>query len=194
MGAAAACTAGWLRPSAASGKTPAGCFSPAVPGRISFALRDVRALDQSETHDIALMLYGELNVFSPRDCAGVLSGVWKALAPGGRIVVELQSFDAVKRLGEGPATWSRAASGLFSEAPHLLLTENVWFEEEAATRQRFHVVDAASGRAASYTHVTKAWTVEEVRNLLDEAGFADMAEHDDRSAHNPDLSLLSAVK
>ena len=139
--------------------------------------------------DLVIMLYGELNTFSSDLCASILAKAKAALAPGACLVAEPHTFAAVKGIGQGSNTWDKHETGLFSEDPHLCLTENRWFADEATALQSFYVLDAASGRVEHYRSTTKAWTNEEYEKLLAEAGFDEVVCRDDWPSHSEHLML-----
>jgi SAM-dependent methyltransferase len=155
---------------------------------------DVRTADFGSGHDVVMMIYGELNVFSPEDCANILSKAHDALSPGGSLLVEVQAFEAVRRTGTSPASWYKVESGLFSDSPHVCLTENRWFEDTSIALQSFVVVGGRANGIASYRNTTKAWTESEVKALLTEAGFEGTAHRPDWPSHNTDLLLYTASR
>ena len=125
-------------------------------------------------HHLAMLLHGELNVFPPEDCARLLARAFEALAPGGRILLEVHGEAAVRAMG-GVSAWGAEGGGLFSDAPHLWLMRGQWFEAEGAARQWFFTVPAqgaATVRAMCST--TKAWTDADYDRLLADAGFTDV--------------------
>ena len=56
---------------------------------------------------------------------------YHALTPGGVLLLEPHTYAQIVALGEEPASWYSAASGLFSATPHLGLQENGWDERTA---------------------------------------------------------------
>lgn len=161
---------------------------------VTFSLGDLIRVEFGGPHDLAMMLYGELNVFSPADCRGILRKAQRATIPGGAVLIEFQNPDAVKKVGQAANTWTRADNGgLFSDEPHVCLTENQWFEEERVALQCFHVM-YADGNAASYRSTTKAWSRQEMVGLLEEAGFTVVRFHEDWPVQDDSLLLVSAEK
>lgn len=167
-------------------------------GAARFLLADVLNADYGGPHELAMMLYGELNVFSPQACRRILKKAHAALRPGGRILLEPHTFEAVKRSGQG-RSWQAAGQGLFSDAPHLCLTRNHWFAEQAVSRQDFHIVEFTGepGRpslAAAYHSTMQAWTRNDYLRLLKEAGFVNTAFHEDWPGTPDCLLLVMAMK
>jgi SAM-dependent methyltransferase len=133
---------------------------------------DLREADFGRGHGLALLLYGELNVFSPDDAHALLAKAHAALRPGGTLLLEPHTADAVRAPADEPATWTAAASGLFSPRPHLLLLEHHWHEVERARTTRYFVVDAGSGAVTRHAQSLQAYGDGEYDRLLREAGFA----------------------
>lgn len=166
-----------------------------APGKCEFRLADVVGADFGGPFDLVMMLYGELNVFSPSQCRRILAKAYDALVPGGRLLVERQRTEAVKGVGQAPKTWTRAESGgLFSDKGYVCLTENDWFDAEAVALQCFHVLTEGGETPTTYRSTTKAWTASEMEVLLAEAGFIDVIHHADWPVQDDSLALVSATK
>ena len=112
-------------------------------------LGDIRTAEFGSGFDMALMIYGEFNVFSPIEIRGILDKLFASLKPGGTLLIEHQAYDTVWGTGTAANNWYKAASGLFSDKPHICLTENHWFEQVGVALQRFLVIDSASGGIAT---------------------------------------------
>jgi SAM-dependent methyltransferase len=136
-----------------------------------FIHADVRDEALGDGFDLVMMIYGQFNVF-PRDRGlEILTRAHAALAPGGRLLLELQSAEQIRKGGEAGPSWYSAASGLFADTPHLVLQENVWHEQAAASTNRFMVIDAETGQVSGYALSNEAYTTAEVDDALRAAGF-----------------------
>jgi len=158
---------------------------------------DVRSVEFGSGYDLAMMVFGEFNVFSPDECRKILRKTFEALSPGGKLLLEAHTFDAVERIGKTPNNWYKSGPGLlglFSDNPHICLIENCWLDRQQTALQQFHVLDAADGTVTSYRSTTKAWTNDQYKQLLKEAGFAHITMHSDWPVHSQDLMLLEAGK
>ncbi|GAB7023967.1 class I SAM-dependent methyltransferase [Salidesulfovibrio brasiliensis] len=160
----------------------------------TFKLDDVASAPFGGPYDLILMIYGEFNVFPPETCRAILHRVWRALAPGGTLAVEPHRFDAVKSLGQAPQSWQTAESGLFSQRPHICLTQSHWLESLHVAQTLFHVIDAESGNVEEYRNTMQAWTNEEYRALMEDAGFTSVTLHEDWPCHNDYHLLISGRK
>ena len=136
-----------------------------------FVLADLREEAFGAGFDLVMMIYGQFNVFPRQRGMEILRKAHAALAPGGRLLLELQSAAQIQKDGEGGPSWYSAPSGLFSDAPHIVLQENFWHEEAAASTNRFMVIDAETGAVKSYALSNEAYTEQEVVDALRAAGF-----------------------
>jgi SAM-dependent methyltransferase len=161
--------------------------------RCEFRLGDVCEANYGRGYDLAMMLYGEINVFSPENCAQILAKAYQALKPGGRLFLEAHTPEAMREIGQGH-TWYKSAGGLFSPEPHLCLTENHWYAEQAVALQIFHVVDLASGNLQTYRSTNQAYEEDEYLGLLRDAGFDSVRFHRYWPSHHPAFLAMSAIK
>jgi SAM-dependent methyltransferase len=139
-----------------------------------FVLADVRDEAFGDGFDLVMMIYGQFNVFQRHRAIKILKKAHAALAPGGRLLLELQSATQVRKDGEGGPSWYSAPSGLFSHTPHLVLQENFWDAEAATSTTRFFVIDAHTASVSSYALSNEAYTNEELEDALRSAGFREV--------------------
>jgi SAM-dependent methyltransferase len=138
----------------------------------TYRLADVRTADVGRGFGLAMMLFGEINVFRPADARLVLAGARAALANGGRLLLEAHTAEAVRRMGGSAPSWRTHAEGLFSPRPHLRLDEAFWDETGRVATHRYFVVDAGTGAVERHAESVQAYSADEYRSLLGEAGFA----------------------
>lgn len=141
---------------------------------VRYVEADIRSADFGTAFDVVMLLYGQLNVFRRAEAASIVRRAFDALAPGGIFVTEPQRCGSVKRVGESDPSWSTGPAGLFSDRPHLLLTERFWNETARTTTERFLVVDVADADVISHAFTTAAYTDREIVDLLAGAGFDDV--------------------
>ncbi len=143
----------------------------------AYVLEDVRSYDPHGLGDLAMMLYGEPNVFRREDLRAILGRARGVLSPGGRVLLEPHTFEAVEAIGRSGTSWYTAPAGLFSDAPHLVLQENQWDDATRTATTRFHVIDAATGQVATHGRTMQAYTPEDYAALLHECGFGGVIFH-----------------
>lgn len=160
-------------------------FSPAsiayatdhAPKGCSFILGDVRSADFGSEYDLVMLTYGEFNVFRISDARKIVRKAWNALKPGGRLLLEISTYDGIEQIGNQPSTWYSSPSGLFSDEPHLCLMESFWDEKQSVTIERYLIVDAASGNVTRYASASQAYTQSSIKSLLKEGGFKKIQFH-----------------
>lgn len=138
----------------------------------TFVEADLRTATFDPGADVALLLFGECNVFRPEALRDILTKACQALRPGGVLLLEPSTADAVERIGHTPATWSAHEAALFSAKPHLLLHESFWEPTERVATDRWFVIDAATGQVERHAASQRAYTLGEILGLLMSVGFA----------------------
>ncbi len=137
----------------------------------TFVHGDVRTTDFGTGFNLAMMVFGELNVFHPSDARAILKKAKAALAPGGTLILEPHRFDVVEQVGKQGPSWHSAESGLFSDEPHIWLEESFWYPQSSTAVQCFYVIDAATGNVTRHGQTIQAYTDEQYRDLVAECGF-----------------------
>ena len=137
----------------------------------AYRLGDIRVAEDGAGYDLAMLTFGEFNVFRPEDARSILSRSRQALVEGGRLLLEVHTIDAVRRIGLAGSSWRAVTCGLFSDRPHLRLDEAFWDAERLAATERYYVVDAETASVTRFAQSIQAYTDDEYGALLREAGF-----------------------
>lgn len=137
----------------------------------AFIEGDLRTTPFGEAYDLIMLLYGEFNVFRPTDAQEILRRAAAALAPGGRLLLEVSTHASIKQMGTVGSSWYTQRSGLWSDRPHLCLEESFWDETAQATTTRYHIVDIESAAVQRWSSSYQAYTDETYRAVLAQAGF-----------------------
>lgn len=140
-------------------------------GHINYIFQDIREFQSTETFDAVLLLFGEINVFSCAEALRLLQTARNSLRPGGVVIVETHTAEAIRAIGHLPNHWQAVPSGLFSERPHLLLEEHFWNEALAAAMTRYYVLDAETAACTEYAALMQAYTEAEYQRFFEESGF-----------------------
>jgi SAM-dependent methyltransferase len=140
----------------------------------TYVFEDMRKADYGSGYDLAMQIYGEINVFRPADANRIVKKAYDALVKGGLLLLEVQTEEGVRKYGAGGQSWQAAASSLFSGQPHLLLKESFWDEATHTATERYHLVDAASAQVTRYAITYLAYTDSEYEALLTRQGFEDV--------------------
>jgi SAM-dependent methyltransferase len=139
---------------------------------IEYIQGDIRVVDYGRGYDLVMLVFGEFNVFRKADAEQLLEKIHTALIPGGRVIMEPQTYDALREDGKRPACWHTESEGLFSDSPHFWLEEHFWHADCSAATTRYFIVDAATGTVDRYASTSQAYTDNEYDALLIHAGFS----------------------
>lgn len=136
---------------------------------IDYRLDDVRAGLPDGPFDMVLLLFGELNAFARADAKAILTAAIARLAPGGHVVTELSTLEALRERGEKKPNWQALAAGLFSETPHILLEESRWNAADRSASTLYWVI-GADGRVQGYGETLRAYDDDGYALLFTAAG------------------------
>lgn len=138
----------------------------------TFEHRDLRLTSFGSGYDLALLIYGQINVFRREEARKVLGGAFAALKPGGRLVLEPQTVESIRGTGGPVSAWSTVENGLFSARPHVQLHEVFWDEASRTRTERWHIIDAETASVERHAMSCIAWDANEFETMLREIGFA----------------------
>ncbi len=144
----------------------------------AYTQEDIRHADYGSNNDLVMMLFGEANVFQKTDLRKILKKAMKSLKKGGALLLEAHTFEAVENIGTEMPLWYSEESGLFSEKPHICLTENFWDEKENVAIIRYFIVDVATNAVNLQASSTQAYSEDEYKTLLRKAGFKEIIFHE----------------
>jgi SAM-dependent methyltransferase len=161
--------------------------------RCEFVLGDIRDVAFGGPYDLAMILYGELNVFSPADALKVLRKAQASLASRGQLIVEVQAPSAIERMGRSEPSEQESEAGLFSDRPHRCRTENQWLPEQKVAIQTFSITEVNGGEKRVYRNTTKAWSDNDLVKLLTDAGFSKPSSSNAWPSNSDALSLWAAT-
>lgn len=135
---------------------------------------DIRRAGYGDGYHLVMFIYGEFNVFQPSEAQLILKKGFGALEQGGYLLLEVSTFDAVRRLGQRSPDWYASRGGLFSQQPHLCLQERSWDAAQCVTTERYYIIDSATGSVTRYASSSQAYSEKEYRTMLTACGFRDI--------------------
>jgi SAM-dependent methyltransferase len=138
---------------------------------------DIRSADFGSGYELVMLIFGELNAFRPAETRDILQRAHAALVPGGLLLLEVHTFEAVQAMGARPSAWRTQERGLFSDRPHLRLDESLWDGERQIATHRYYIVDAATAEVTRHAESLQAYTDDAYRALLAETSFRVRAIH-----------------
>lgn len=86
------------------------------------------------------------------------------------MLLEPHTSEAVEAIGREPASWSAQAGGLFSDQPHLLLSEAFWDAARQTATNRYYLLDAGSADVTCYAQSLQRYTEASYRDLIEHCG------------------------
>ena len=159
---------------------------------------DIRKADFGTDFNLAMLIFGELNVFRPADAKVILKKANHALAANAVLLLEPHSFAVVKNIGQQPPSWYSAKAGLFSAKPHICLDESFWDEPTSTATKRYFIIDASTGSVTRYASTYQAYTDQQYSSLLNECGFEAIEFYpslgETKGKHQTDLIAIVARK
>lgn len=140
----------------------------------TFLELDLRDAAFGVDYDAVMLIYGELNVFKPKDARLILQKTIVALKSGGKLILEPHTFDAVRKWGERERSWYTSEEGLFSEKPHIVMEEFFWNQDLRVAINRYYIVDSSTGDVIFHSQSVQAYTHQDYESLLLECGYKDI--------------------
>lgn len=140
-------------------------------GRCSYRLDDIRTADYGTGYGLVMLIFGEFNVFRPEDARKIVEKSYQALKPGGLLLMEVSTCDKIYDMGQNPPLWYSAPAGLFSDRPHLCLTESFYYPDQGVAITRYYIVDSQTGTVNLYSCSYQGYTHSDLEALLEGAGF-----------------------
>lgn len=177
---------------------------------VKLMLGDITNVTYGENYDLIMILFGEINVFSPQECKLILNKAYNALKTGGILIIEAYLFEAVKKIGQSAKNWFRSNKSkkstehwfdnvindsLFSEEPHIILIENNWLEDEQIALSNFWILED-NKNTCHYISTTRAYTEQQYINLFKDIGFQNITNRSfgEASTDSSDFCLFTGMK
>jgi SAM-dependent methyltransferase len=160
-------------------------FSPAsieyarkhAPRGCTYTLADIRSADFGSGYDLVMFIYGELNVFRKNHSQEILHKASSALRPGGKLLLEISTFDAIEQIGNQPSTWYSSPKGLFSDTSHLCLMESFWDEKQSVATERYFIINTKTGEVSRYASSSQAYKERIIKSMLIKEEFKNIEFH-----------------
>lgn len=162
-----------------------------------FELADLRTAAFGSNYDLAMLIYGELNVFPRSTAVDILRRAHVALNDGGLLLLEPHTFEGVRGPGCRQEWWT-STGGLFSPRPHLVLEETFWDDAAQIRTDRYYVIDAETATISRHAASYQAYRPDEYNRMLAEAGFTAVQVYPsltgEEDPQQPGLFVLTARK
>ena len=142
-----------------------------------FQLDDFVTSDYGEEYDLVMMVFSELNTYDDDEITTIINKSYQALSEGGKLLMEVPSFDAVYQIGNQPPVWYSEKKGVFSEEPYLCLTESFWEDDTNTAVERYYIIPASGEAIREFINRTRAFEEHEYETMLHRAGFNQVKFH-----------------
>jgi hypothetical protein len=116
---------------------------------------------------MVIQVYGELSTFDDDIRDDLLARIYRALAPGGRLVFDVSTPHLLRRVGTG-RDWSSSEGGFWRPRPHVVLQAGYRFPDDLWCDQ-YLVADEAG--VTAYRMWFRDYTRATLVPVLDRAGF-----------------------
>jgi ubiquinone/menaquinone biosynthesis C-methylase UbiE len=154
---------------------------------------DIRRAEYGTGYDLAMLIYGEFNIFKPADICQILRKAQRALKAGGLLLLEPHPYDVIRAKGDEAPVWFSARGGLFSESAHVVLIENIWAEATRTVTSRYFILSDDNTAVTRLAQSFQAYTNPEYETVLQESGFEQIQFYDELGdVPNPYLMAISA--
>jgi ubiquinone/menaquinone biosynthesis C-methylase UbiE len=141
-----------------------------VSKQCNFVEQDIRAMDyRGSGFDLALLLYGQLSVFPPKEAQRILSSIVQSLRPRGWLCIELLNPEHVDK--SNSSWWFTDDEGLWGDSPFLHLGERFWHEDRQVAVERYQIVHLETGELTEMYLTDQCYAVETMVEMLKKAGF-----------------------
>nr|KXH71554.1 MAG: hypothetical protein AM324_08420 [Candidatus Thorarchaeota archaeon SMTZ1-83] len=138
--------------------------------KVDFTPADMREMDFKERFEAAVLLSHSFGFFNHEENMGVLKGTYKALAKGGRLLLDLMNPYNLPRFQKA---WTKLEGGYLLTEPHVIDAPAGVLRGRPAT-----FVDTESGRItlmnedAMSNNDIRMYTALEITRMLKEVGFS----------------------
>ena len=165
---------------------------------IHYLQDDVTSANLGDGYNLIMLIYGELSVFQPQKTKSILKRIQKALSDNGILLIEVHTFETIRKLGQQSSNWYTQKCGLFSDVPHLVLQENFWNNDYRTSTVRYLIIELEEGGVQKYSVTYQAYSDEDYEKLLEECGFKNVRFYPNLTAEDkkddPDQFFIVAEK
>jgi len=157
---------------------------------VDFRLLDVKNIAFEDGYDGAYLTCAGLSDFSPEDAVAVVTIAARALAHGGKLVLEFAQTAAAAPPDARSWQFVQAEKSLFCDGSHLQLEERLYDADASAQTSRYFIVPS-DGHVREFTQCRQYYAEGAVRKMLEAAHLEPVAVAEGSA---PGLKKISARK
>lgn len=135
---------------------------------IDYQLMNFFNIDFKEEFDVAMQVYGELNVFSDNLRDDLISRVYKALKPNGLFIFDVSTRRLRKKVGLSNG-WYMADKGFWTDKRHLVLEQGFDYPEDNVWCDQFTVI--TDDEIKVYRNWFHDYNIDDISKILKGKGF-----------------------
>lgn len=135
---------------------------------IEYFYQDYRTISFEAQFDIATLIYCDYGVLSPKDRKIILSNVYRALKPGGLIILDGWTLNQYADFSEDQSV-TYENGGFWSENPYVCVKRNIKYPETNAFLDQYVIITENNSKC--YNIWNTAFDEESLSLELKEAGF-----------------------
>ncbi len=159
---------------------------------ITYVNQNYLNLSLPDTFDVVVLIYCDYGALSDRDRESVLAHVYKALRPGGHLILDV--FTPAKYAGKPEHnTWNFTQAGFWRAKPHLCLESFYRYDDSNTFLNRYVVITETE--IECYNIWDHTFEEQDLRGELAAAGFSDVDIYGDVAGapYEPSNTVLCAV-
>lgn len=136
---------------------------------ITYRYQDYLALDETESYDVALLIYGDFCTLAPAQRTRLLHNIYRALRRQGFFILDVST--RIHRQQHGLRKgWYAAEHGFWRPGPHLVLEQGYDYPSQALFLDQYIVIEA-TGEFSVYRNWFQDYTSATISAELKAQGF-----------------------
>lgn len=143
---------------------------------IEYLCQNYLSIDFKEAFDVSILVYCDFGVLSPTDRAALLKIIYRALKPGGTLILDAWNTPYLRAYRERE-TVSYNKSGFWADAPHAVIERDMLYKETSNTLEQYLILSKTDLKC--YNIWNQAFTPETLSAEMARAGFTRCACFDD---------------
>lgn len=106
---------------------------------ITYHYQNYLEIDYEAEFDMAILIYCDLGVLSPKDRSTLLKKVYRALKPGGILILDV-FYETYVKIFEELQTINYQSGGFWSPEDYVVVQRNLYYEESKNTLEQYLII------------------------------------------------------